>query len=193
MSSSRIVGASLLGGVVMFGWGAAAHMALPIGDMGVKSLPGEQLISPAMKFSIKERGFYMFPGTGEGEVTEEAMRAWEEQYRQGPRGILVFDPSGGEVMSGAQLGTEFASNVIAALFAAIILARVGGSVGYKALLAACFGVIAWLSIVVSYCSWYRFPIDFAVGQLLEMVIGWFLCGAAIGLVLGRGNKPAVAG
>lgn len=190
MGVSRILGAAVLGGVVMFVWGAAAHMALPIGDMGVKSLPGEQMIGSAMKFSIKERGFYVFPGMGDGEVSEEAMKAWEEQYRQGPRGVLVYDPSGDEAMSGAQLGTEFASNVLAALFAAILLARIGGSMGRMALMAALLGIIAWLSIVVSYCTWYRFPNDFAVGQLLEMTLGWFLSGLAMALVLRRGKTGA---
>ena len=37
----RVVPGGLLAGVVVFCWGAAAHMALPLGTIGVHKLPNE--------------------------------------------------------------------------------------------------------------------------------------------------------
>lgn len=193
MNASRIIGAGLFGGIVMFIWGALSHMVLPVGDMGMKGLPGEEMIMPAMKFSIQERGFYMFPGMKEGELTDEDMEAWTAKYKQGPRGIVVFDPSGGDAMAASQLGAEFGSNVLAAFFAAVILSRVTGPRSTKTLLAMLIGVVGWLSINASYWTWYRFPNLFTVGQLIEQGVGWFLSGAAIALVLGGHPKPRPAG
>lgn len=193
MNSGKIIGAGLFGGIVMFIWGALAHMVVPIGEMGVKSLPGEEMIMPAMKFSIQEPGFYRFPGVDEDDTSDEAMKAWEEKYKQGPRGVVIFDPTGGEAMAASQLGAEFGSNVLAAFLAAVILSRVSGPRSTKTLLAMLIGVVGWLSIVVSYWNWDRFPSQFTVGQLGEQAIGWFLSGAAIALVLGGQPKPQSAG
>lgn len=192
MNFGRIIGASLFGGVVMFIWGALAHMVIPIGELGVKGLPGEELIMPAMRFSIKEPGFYRFPGVNEDNKSDEAMKAWEEKYKQGPRGVVIFEPTGSEVMSPSQLGAEFASNVIAAFLAALILSRINCPRLTKVLFATLIGVIGWLSIIVSYWNWDNFPNLFTVGQCLEQTIGWFLSGIAIALVLGGNPTPAAA-
>ncbi len=189
MSPGRIVTAGIVGGVVMFIWGALSHMALGIGDMGMKSLPGEDVVMPAMKSSISERGFYMFPAMDENDTSEAAMKAWEEKYKQGPRGIVVFDPQGGEAMSPMQLGTELASNIVAALFAAIILARIGTSRFGRTMMGTAIGLVAWLSIDASYWNWYRFPDLFTMSQLIDQTAGWFLTGGTIALVL---PKPGVS-
>jgi hypothetical protein len=194
MNPSRILLGGLVGGLAMFAWGAVAHMALPIGDMGIRSLPREDMILPAMKFAINERGFYMFPGMEalDGrEMSEAAMKEWETKYQQGPRGILIFDPTGGQPMSAAQLGAEFASNVLAALLLAIILARVPAGRAGRMLLGGAMGIFAWASIDVSYWNWYRFPGAFTRAQSIEQGVGGLVTGLAIALVLGRsGRRPA---
>lgn len=184
MSPGRIIGAGIVGGVVMFLWGAIAHMGLQLDQLALKSLPGEEMVVPAFKFSIQERGVYVFPGMEEGEMTAEAQKAWEERYKAGPRGMVVYDPTGAEMMGMGQLGSELASNILAALFAAIVLSRVGGSRGAKTMVAGCLGLIGWLSIDVSYWNWYRFSNGFALASGIEQVAGWLLCGGAIALVLG---------
>jgi hypothetical protein len=87
------------------------------------------------------------------------------------------------------LGTEFASNALGALLAAIILSRVRGSRFTKSLLAAGMGALAWLSIDASYWNWYGFPNAFAGAAFIEQTVGWFLSGGAISLVLGR-ERPS---
>jgi len=195
MPVNRIAVSALLGGTIMFIWGALSHMVLPIGDMGVRSLPGEQMILPAMKFSITERGFYMFPGMAEldgKDMSEEDQKVWADKYKAGPRGILVFDPTGDEAMSPRQLGTEFASNIVASLLLAIVLSQVRGSRGKRIIFAALLGVFAWMSIDVSYWNWYRFPTMFMTAQLIDQGVGWLLAGVAIALGLGR-DRPLQTG
>jgi len=192
MSAGRAIAAAIVGGIVMFGWGAASHMILPIGDMGLKSLPNEEGLVTTLKSNVTERGFYLFPGMGHGEVTEEEMKAWEEKYQQGPRGVLVFDPTGDAAMSPAMLGTEFVSNFLACLIAACILARIATGRFERGLIAGGFGVLGWLSIEVSFWNWYRFPTQFAVGELIDQSAGWLLAGWAIALVLPRARVEAPA-
>lgn len=185
MRSIRAILAGVLGGAVMFIWGAVSHMVLPIGEMGVRSLPPGADIVPAMKQSIHERGFYFFPPMPEGDASEAAKKAWEEQLRQGPQGVVIYDPSGSGMITPQQLGTEYASSAVAALLAAIILGSVAGSWLRRTMMATLIGVTGWASIVVSYWTWYRFPDAFAIGQLLDQGIGWLLSGAILAAVAAR--------
>ncbi len=185
ISGTRILVAGLVGGAIMFCWGAVSHMALPIGDMGIESLPGEQSLLPQMKTAIPQHGFYFFPGMDKQNATEEQQKAWEEKYKAGPRGILIFDPAGGEAMSVGQLCTEFVSNVLACLVLAVVLAQVCAGVVGRVLFGAGLGLFAWLCIDVSYWNWYRFPGMFTLGQMLDQMIGGLVSALAISLVLGR--------
>jgi hypothetical protein len=190
MKVARIIVAAILGGAAMFAWGAASHMVLQIGDLGMQGLPSETEILPAMKATIHERGFYVFPGFPEGELTDAQEEEWMDKYRAGPRGVLVYDPTGAEMMTPGQLGAEYASNALAALLAAIVLANVPGSRGKRMLFGLLFGLVGWLSIDVSYWNWYGFPDLFATAQLIDQGVGWLLSGVVIALVLGR-SQPAV--
>lgn len=181
----RILLAGILGGIALFVWGAISHMALPLGKMGMNSLPNDTVLIPLLKQVITERGFYFFPGGDENDETEEAMKVWEEKLRQGPRGVVIYDPSGGEMMSGVQLGTELGSNIAAALLAAIILAKLRGRRGTVIFMSMLMGLLAWLSIDVSYWNWYRFPDAFTCAQLIDQGVGWLLAGMAMALVLGK--------
>lgn len=192
MSSVRIIGAGILGGVVMFFWGWVSHMALPVGEMGMDSLPNEGIVLPQLSDSIHERGFYMFPGLDMKHASEAEVEAWTKRYEKGPRGILIFDPTTDfKAMSPKMMGTELASNIAAALLAAIVLARVTGSRGTRIYLAMLIGIAGWLSIDVSYWNWYRFPDMYAVAQLIDQGAGWLLSGIGIALVLGA-SKPTMA-
>ena len=50
----RIFLAGLLGGIAMFIWTSIAHMALPLGDTGVREIPNE--ISRARRDAGQHRG-----------------------------------------------------------------------------------------------------------------------------------------
>ncbi|MCB9855798.1 MAG: hypothetical protein H6818_08925 [Phycisphaerales bacterium] len=192
MSSGRIIGAGILGGIIMFFWGWISHMALPLGEMGMDSLPNEGIVLPQLSDSIHERSFYMFPGLDMKNASEAQMEEWTKRYEKGPRGILIFDPTSDiTAMSPKMLGTELASNIAAALLGAIVLARVNGTKGTRIYLAMLMGIAGWLSIDVSYWNWYRFPDMYAVAQLLDQGAGWLLSGIGIAMVLG-GAKAATA-
>lgn len=192
MSMGRILGAGLAGGMAMFVWGAVHHIATPFGEMGMKPLPGEQMILPALKFSIKEPGFYMFPGIEKADMADDAKcKEWEARMKAGPNGVVIFNPQGSEMMSAGQLGREFGSNALACMILAMILARIGGGKGAKMGYGLLAGLFASLSIDVSLWNWYGFPAAMAVGSFVEQVVGGAWSGLVIGFVLGRA-KPAPA-
>ena len=57
----RILIAGIIGGLVMFMWGAVAHMMLPLGEMGMK-VPTEQAGAiSALAPTTQGAGIYMYP------------------------------------------------------------------------------------------------------------------------------------
>lgn len=189
MSATRILVAGVLGGVAMFIWGAVSHMALPLGGMGVSSLPDS--VVPAMADAkMDERRIYFFPGLSDN-ASEAEQKAWSERYAAGPRGVVVYDPQAGvRAMSGSMFGAELLSSILACVILACVLSRLECCGRDKVVLATLLGVFAWLSVHVSYWSWYRFPDSYTFAALLEQGIGALVAGAVITLALGR-KEPTV--
>jgi hypothetical protein len=180
----RVILGAIVAGIVVFFWGAIAHMALPIGTMGVKSLPGEEKTLAAMKESIQEPGFFIFPGHDMSKpMSQSDMEAYAAKIKDGPSGILVFKPSGGEAMSPRQLLTELGSSVVAAFIAGLILTQVKSGYIGRVLIVTGLGLFGFVSVLISYWNWYGFPTDFTIGAALDEVIGWFLAGLVLAAII----------
>ena len=94
----RILIAALVGGLVVLVWGIVAHMVLPLGEVGVHPLPAEESMVGPMRTALAEPGVYFFPAMDmDRKLSDEEQAAWEAKYRQGPTGILIYQPSGADV------------------------------------------------------------------------------------------------
>jgi len=185
----RVVLGGLLAGVVVFFWGAASHMALPLGTMGVHKIPDEDGMIAAFRGSITEPGFYFFPGIDHSKpVSSSEVEAVYAKIKQGPAGILVIHPEGREAMSPRQLGTELATNVVSALLAAWLLAHVVSGYARRVLFVTLLGVFGFVTVNVPYWNWYGFPTDFTSAEAIDQIVGWFLAG----LVLAAIVRPVTA-
>lgn len=186
--AKKIVLAGVLGGLVMFIWGAVSHMLLPLGEIGIKEIPNEGPVLAAMQQAIHEPGFYFFPGMGVPHNTadEAATKAWEEKYRRGPIGVLVYRPQGTEMMTPGQLLNELGSNILAMLIAAYLLAQAAGnmaSFGARVVFVGLLGLLASFAILCSYWNWYAFPTDFILAGMLDEVLGFSLAGVVLAAMI----------
>lgn len=187
----RVLLGGVVGGVVLFLWGAISHMLLPLGEVGIKEMPGEEAVLSAMRENLSEPGFYFFPGMGGVEATPEAQRAWEEQYRRGPRGILIYHPTGEQPLSPTQLLTELLADIAAAIVAAYLLVQASGGLsgfGARVLFVTLLGLLPGLEVDVSYWNWYGYPGNYTLAVMADHVIGWCLAGIALAWLL----KPSRA-
>ena len=189
----RIVIAGLVGGLVMFVWGAVSHMLLPIGEMGLK-VPTEQVAAlQALGSTTQGPGVYMYPSPAREDWNDEAkMAAFAESARGLPYAFVVYQPGGNPVNASMapSLAKQWASDTLAAMVAAWVMALGAFGFGRRVLIAAALGTFAWLAISVPYWNWYLFPLDFTVANLIEQVVGWMLAGTAIAWWLGRKVRRA---
>jgi hypothetical protein len=184
--AKRIILGGLLGGILLFFWGFVAHMVLPLGEMACHQMPDEATVIGTIRSTIKEPGFYLFPGIDTSKhPSESEMQAWQEKAKQGPIGVLIVKPQGGEGMTPRTLGTEFGTNVVSALLAALILSqvRVGASYWTRVGIVTLLGVFAFVTIIVPYWNWYSFPADFVTSEAIEHAVGWLLAGLAMAAIV----------
>lgn len=188
--AGRIFIAAILGGIVLFLWGAVAHMFLGLGDSSLKGIPNEETVLSMMKENITESGLYFFPWMDMKTTDKAAREAWTQKYKAGPSGLMVYYPNGMEPMSARHMIIQVITDILAVLFAAILLAKAtSGIKGYfgRVMFMATFGLVSTFAISLPYWNWYGFPFSFVTASLIEQVVGFALAG----LVLAWRIKPAV--
>src|SRR5438128_11961043 len=125
----KILLAGILGGIAMFIWTSIAHMALPLGEAGLREIPNESTVLSAMQSSIGEQtGLYIFPGPGVGknatrQEKNEAMKHMGEKMATSPSGILMYHAPGRPFTLGKWLGIEFGTELLEAILVLFLLAQ----------------------------------------------------------------------
>lgn len=180
----RLLIAGVLAGVVAFFWGFFSHTVIGVGESSMKVIPNEAAVLSTMSGSIKESGFYFFPGSGmEAEKLpkdqqEAALKKWDEDYKTQPHGILILtQPSGTELPFAKNLSVQLATCILSGLLAAFLLSLAAPSLPSllgRVLFVAVLGVFATIDIDVPYWNWYGFPTRYLVAQMIDSVVGWGL-------------------
>ena len=185
----RIFVAGLIGGIVLFLWGAIAHVVLPIGEMGMKVASNQDAAMTALQASAdKGAGIYMIPGM-EPEMWRDpdAMNAFTTKYKDAPSAFVVWDPTPNPNLQtmGPALTKQFVIDVLITMIAAWVLALAPVSFGKRVAMGGALGVMAWLTTSVPYWNWYRFPMEFTVGAWLDFGLGLLIASVPIAWWLGR--------
>jgi hypothetical protein len=192
----RIGIAGLIGGIVMFLWGFFAHMVLPLGETGLRTLPIAQqdAVLAASRAAMQDPGIYIVPGFEDmADYGDEAKRAdFGRRAAANPYAFVVYQPHGKDLVNdmGPALAREFATNVLSAMLAALVAGAAALGMGRRALLIGTMGLFGWLANSVPLWNWYRFPTDFTLAALAMQVVGWLLAGFAIAWWLERQDGRA---
>ena len=182
----RLIIGAIVGGIVMFCWGAFSHMVLPVAEIGLKVLPpaNEAAVVSAMKANIPDHGMYFIPGLENMKhATEEEQAAWTKKYQEGPTATIIYHAVGRPVIAPRQMLIELASNIFAALIVGIIFLWSAASFSKRVIIAVLIGVTGWASIAISYWNWYRFPKEFILAEGFDQVVGWLLTGLVMAFII----------
>lgn len=186
----RILLAGILGGIVMFIWTSVAHMALPLGEVGISEIPNESVVLSAMQSNIGDStGLYIFPGLGVGKSASqqeksEAMKHMSEKIATNPSGILMYHAPARPFALGKSLGIEFGTELLESILVVFLLAqtRIGSFAGRIGFVFVA-GILTAITTNVSYWNWYGFPGGYTASYMLIQVVGFFLVGIVAAMVL----------
>ena len=180
----RVILAAILGGVVMFAWGAVSHMVLNLEAGAFKQVSNEPAVVAAMKENVSGDGVYIIPGMDMTQkATPDEMNAWAAKYEEGPTAMLFYNARGAEAFSMHRFAIQLGADVAAALFGSIILFLAAVNFGRGVIISTVIGLAGWCAILIPYWNWYRFPFDFVRMDLIDQAAGWFLAGLVMAFIL----------
>lgn len=178
----RICIAAISGCIILFIWGAFSHLVLLIG-VGFTPMPNEDKVIKALESSVSQKGLYFFPGKDFRRSTPEQESAFEEKFKTGPVGILVYRPVGGNPFSVNKLVTQLVSNFISTSILAFIVSLIAAPYWRRVFAISLLGFLACVSVSTIYWNWYEFPTDFFLAQCIDQIAGCFLAGLAIAKIV----------
>jgi hypothetical protein len=190
----HILVAAIFGGIVMFLWGGLAHMVLGLGNPGIHQPAHEDVVVSALRDGLgPQPGVYILPSFDPGKWNDKAARAaYAQKSLTSPYAWVVYLPQGDDMTNmSRQLPREWASDTLAALVLAIVMGLAAFGFAKRMGIAAAAPVFSWLTVLVPYWNWYRFPGAFAWAGLAEQLIGWLLAGAVMACWLGRRERKAL--
>jgi hypothetical protein len=185
--------AAVLGGVAFFLWNFVAHDVLPLGEVGVKAVPNEEVVMMAMKTNLLDHGLYLFPGldyppNGTSAQKSQAMEARMKKVASGPSGIVVYHPSW-DFSFGKALATELGTNIVQVFLAVLLLGQTSlTGFGARWRFLTLVGMVAAISTNVSYWNWYGFPGNYTLAYILTIAMGFTIAGLVAAAIV----KPAAA-
>lgn len=166
--------AGILGGIAMYVWSAVAHVATPLGEVGINSLPNEGMTIETIAADMgRHSGMFLFPDMRPG-------KPMANKKGTGPGGLLVYQPNASMGMNPVTLGKEFAKEVLTSIIAALLLSwsvleGYGARVGFVSLI----GLAATLTTNVSYWAWYNFPGRYTAANMAIEFVGFVVAGLVI--------------
>ena len=185
MSKSRLAFASLAAGIAMYFWASIAHMALPLGRIGVSQInTNEPAVLDAMRTSLGPgHGLYIFPSMGDAS-SPDAMKTYDAKLVDNPSGILIDNPPGAHSLTPKQLITEFLAELLEAALAVYLLSftRLTTLTSRIAFVAA-IGFLASLPTNISYWNWYSFPGSYTLAYMFTEIVGFVIAGTVAALIL----------
>jgi hypothetical protein len=166
MHARYLLSASLLGGLVGFGWGAFTHNVLPASRP--LAFSDSTAVVQAVHANAPSNGVYY-----------------------DPRGLFAAVAFHGDLSSRYDgmlyplVHQGLICIVVAGLLAWVLLRLPVWSASGTGFLLATVGLAAGIALLLPASNWYGFPLKFQLVQLADIVVGWFLVGLVIGWLRNR--------
>jgi hypothetical protein len=181
----RIAIATVLGGLMLFGWGFVSREVLDWHETSGGKLPNEKAFVSAMKDAGD--GVYKVPGYEQG-TNPMKDESWVKRHQDGPLALVVYHKRGKEPMSTMLMVRGLLLNLGGAFVVSIMLVR-GGFRGWFGRFSFVVG-IGLLAAVGDGLMWnfMGFPDDWAKVMAADHVAGWGIAGVFMAIA----TKPSQA-
>ena len=184
MAKKLLLGA-IIGGVILFVWGAISNMLLPFATAALQRFNDEEAVKQTVVANAPSSGVYFLPYMQQEGLTEEQQNAAFERAMQGP--VLFVSVRLGRARSfGSLLVIQFLLDVLAALLLTALLLNMR-PMGYaqRVLFVVVVALIVGISALLPDWNWYNFSASYTAGEFFGLLIGF----AFAGLALARIAKP----
>lgn len=175
---------SLLGGFILFLWGAVSWMVLDWHSQGLNAFENETKIAQALQVNVDKAGVYVLPmlemSLAPPEKQSETQQLQMAAREKGPVAFATIVPEGVSNDMIKPLVISLATQVVAAfLVTALLLINTPPSFMGRLMMVMLFAIGASIITYVPLYNWFYFPLDFTLLAVADILIGWLLAGIAI--------------
>lgn len=173
----------VVGGLILYIWGALAWTILPLHVPSLHTLPNEEAVTSLLRSTVTERGMYIFPAHP---MTAADQDAWNEKFRRGPIGMLNLIPNGEDPNMPSQFIAGLIITLISGFLAAWFLSRStaeGSSYVSRVVYCAMLGVFISFGSHLLAWNWLYYPMDYTTAMVADTIIGWILAGLGISAIV----------
>jgi hypothetical protein len=193
MPVSRIILAAVLGGVTFFVWATISHTVIPLSEGALLGFTNEEIVEQSILANAPTSGVYFMPYMPQKQkgMTDEQFaieRQKADKKMQHGTFVLASVRLGGMGSMGTYLLLQLVTDMLAALFVALILARTVGTVRNRAVTAVIIGLAGFAALSLPQWNWYAFSTAFTLAELFNTAVGFLLAGLVIGKVLDSKEK-----
>jgi hypothetical protein len=181
----KIMKCGLIGGFILFVWGAVSWTVLPWQKSQVKSFSDESNVRSAIRNNIDGSGIYMLPSFNHCQGKPDEIASAKERMREGPFATITVMANGkNPSMVGGAVWSLIVKVIAACLVTWLLLHSAHPHEYNKSVkFITMIGIVIAIAATLPYAIWFGFPGSFAITSMLEIVIGWFLASLAIARIL----------
>lgn len=196
MPFTRILLATILGGIAIFIGGAVSHIAIPLYDKSLLRFNSEEAVTQAITANAPKSGVYFMPNLP---VRTAGMTG--AQYAEAKQAAMANMTRGPFVFAGVRLGSinmpelyikQVLTDLLGAYFLTIILLQLSAQSYWSrvsaAVLVAC---VAVMIKVAPNATWYGFGSQFLIGDTADAVVRLLAGGLVIAAFTGSRNMNPV--
>jgi len=177
MRPKLLVLGSLAAGFALFAWQTVSQVVLPWHAATMTEFTNAPQVVAAIRAGAPDNGMYF---AGQGVFAAVSFTS------------MMADKTSGAFM-GPMLAKQFVTNlIIAALLCLLVLRVPHVTPASGARIAAIAATAAALTVHVSNWTWYGFSPIYVLVNSLDLIIGWSITGAVLGVIIHRMTHAATA-
>lgn len=182
--NKKLLKCALVGGVVLFLWGAFSWAVLPWHKMHMMKFTNEDQVASVVEDNAPMSGIYVLPNMMNIPPNTEKMA--EAKLREKSELFMFAAVSvGGRSHStmGAMVLNLILKVIAAWIVTWLLMCSRWTTFKHRVGFVTMVGLVIGLMATFPFWIWFGFPMGFTFACLLEIVIGWALAGCAISKVL----------
>jgi hypothetical protein len=180
----KIIIASLVGGILLFGWQGLSWMVLNLHAKAYLYTPAQDSLLSHINSSLTEEGQYVLPGMPPGASQKDAEAIWKNQEGK-PWASIVYHKAFKMNMT-MQMIRGFLICLVCVWLFCLVVGRIGNK-SFSAVFstALTFGIISFLFVWYIGHNWIDTPWSVLKAELIDDLAGWGLVGIWLGWWYGR--------
>lgn len=190
MMVHKVIKCGLIGGFIVFLWGMISWTVLPWQKSQIMSFANETEVRNAIGDNMYGSGLYTLPNLHKYAHRPEELSSAKYRMSVGPYATVAVMADGRNPNMAGNAVAALAVDIIAACLVTWLLLKGSQALDFtkSVKFITVVGAVIAIAGAMPYVIWFGFPGSFAIGSMLETVVGWFFASLAISRMLAGQRK-----